>query len=80
MLISLEAIEYLETLPKNTRQRLRQRFLTMLDEPALFSDFVHCEPDGRRLDVHICGRYAICFWDDFADRDLKIIRIGKADG
>ena len=79
LLISLEAIEYLETLPKNVRQRLRSRFVAMLAEPAMFSDYVHHEPDSRRLNVHVFGPYAVYYWDDFADRDLKIIRIEKAD-
>jgi mRNA-degrading endonuclease RelE of RelBE toxin-antitoxin system len=79
LLISLEAIEYLETLPKSVRQRLRARFVAMLEEPAMFSDFVCRESDNRRLDVHVVGPYAVYFWDDFADRDLKIIRIEKAD-
>lgn len=80
LLISLEVIEFLERLPKPIRQRLRSRFVAMLNEPAMFSDYVHHEPDGRRLDVHVFGPYAIYYWDDFADRDLKIIRIEKAGG
>ena len=80
LLISLEAIEYLEKLPKSIRQRLRSRFVTMLSEPAMFSDYAHHEPDNRRLEVHIFGPFAIYYWDDFADRDLKIIRIEKAGG
>jgi mRNA-degrading endonuclease RelE of RelBE toxin-antitoxin system len=78
LLISLEAIEYLEGLPKSVRQRLRARFVTMLAAPSLYSDYTHTEPDQRRLSVHIFGKYAVYYWDDFADRDLKIIRIEQA--
>ena len=80
LLISLEAIEFIERLPKGVRQRLRQRFVAMLDSPATFSDYVQYEPDGRRMDVHVFGPFAIYYWDDFADRDLKVIRIEKAGG
>ena len=79
LLISLEALEFIEALPKSTRQRLRSRLVAMLDEPAIYSDYAHYDANGRRLDVHIFGPYAVYFWDDFADHDLKIIRICKAD-
>ncbi|MBE2282534.1 MAG: hypothetical protein IAE77_03625 [Prosthecobacter sp.] len=79
LLISLEAIEYLERQRPGERRRLRALFMRMTEEPRLFSDFVHIEPDLRRYDVHVAGKHAIYFWDDFADRDLKIIRILRAD-
>jgi hypothetical protein len=34
---------------------------------------------GRRVDVHIFGTYAIKFWDDFADRQVKILDVHLAD-
>ncbi len=80
LLLTLEAIEFLEKLPKQQRQRFRSLFVKMLEEPRMYSDFWQYEKDGRRIDVHVFGKHAIYFWDDAADRDLKIIRISKADG
>ena len=34
---------------------------------------------GRPLDVHIAGRFAISYWDDFADRHVKIMDVDWAD-
>jgi len=34
---------------------------------------------GRPLDVHIAGRFAITYWDDFADRHVKIMDVDWAD-
>jgi hypothetical protein len=45
----------------------------------MHSDFWQYKADGRRIEIHITGQHAIYFWDDTADRDLKIIRICKAD-
>jgi hypothetical protein len=37
------------------------------------------DDDGRDLDGHIAGRFAIHFWDDFADRHVKIMGVTWAD-
>ncbi|MEI9895579.1 MAG: hypothetical protein WDN28_17240 [Chthoniobacter sp.] len=34
---------------------------------------------GRRVDIHVTGKYAIKFWDDFADRQVKILDLHPAD-
>jgi hypothetical protein len=31
------------------------------------------------VDSHIAGRFAITFWDDFADRHVKIMAVRWAD-
>ena len=31
------------------------------------------------LDVHVHRGLAICYWDDFADRHVKVFRVRRAD-
>jgi hypothetical protein len=34
---------------------------------------------GRDSDGHIAGRFAMLFWEDFADRHVKIVAVAWAD-
>jgi hypothetical protein len=47
--------------------------------PDRFGDFPERDARGRDLAVHVFGDYAILFWDDFADRHLKVLEITNAD-
>jgi len=79
LLIDYEVIEFLETLPRKDRLLLRNRFVAIQDYPRRFSDCTELDSTGRRVDIHICGKYAIKFWEDFADRHLKILDVHLAD-
>ena len=77
--VAYEAFEFLETPSSKDRKRLRDRFLQINSWPSEYSDFKEPDSTGRALDVHICGRYAIRYWEDFADRHLKILDVSLAD-
>ena len=79
LLIDYEVIEFLETLPRKDRLLLRNCFLAIQDYPRRFSDYTETESTGRRVDIHICGKYAIKYWEDSADRHLKILDVHLAD-
>ena len=44
-----------------------------------FSDYTEPDHAGRRVDIHICGKYALKFWQDHADRHIKILHLHFAD-
>jgi hypothetical protein len=79
LLVAFEVIEFLERLPERDRRVLRDRFVRIIDSPSGFSDFKESDSTGRSLDVHLCGKFAIRYWDDFADRHLKILDVTLAD-
>ena len=79
LLLAWQVIEFIEALPRGERQRMRRRLLEIAAAPSHFSDFNEDDPSGRSHDVHLFGRYAIRYWDDFADRDLKIVDIIPSD-
>ena len=79
LLLAWQVIEFLESRPRRERQRLRQRLIEIAAAPSEFSDFTENDPSGRAHDVHLCGPYAIRYWDDFADRDVKIVDIILSD-
>jgi hypothetical protein len=79
LLIDYEVIEFLETLSRKDQRLLRNRFMAIQDFPSLHSDCVESDSVGRRVDIHICGKYAIKFWEDHADQHIKILDVHFAD-
>ena len=47
--------------------------------PDRYSDYPERDSVGRDVAVHVFGRFAIKFWDDFADRQVKILDVHPAD-
>jgi hypothetical protein len=79
LLIDADVIGYLRTLKRKEQDRVLARRREIAGFPGRFSDNVEFDARGRRIDVHIFDRHAIKFWDDFADRHLKILDIHPAD-
>lgn len=79
LLIAIEVFEFLRTLRRPEQEGLLKRFREIAGRPAQFSDFSEHDSTGRRVDVHIRGKFAIKFWNDFADRHVKILDVHLAD-
>ena len=79
LLIDYEVIEFIETLPRKDQRLLRDRFVAIQDSPRQFSDYTEADNTGRPVDIHICGKYAIKYWEDHADRHIKILDLHFAD-
>jgi hypothetical protein len=79
LLVDAEVIRALEALPDRVRRQLWLRMEAIGATPHRFADYPERTPQGRDVDVHLCGQFAIVFWDDFADRDVKILALRSAD-
>lgn len=79
LLIDIEVIEYLHTLPSSVRRRLFRHFQAIKEFPSAHSDFRETDASGRNLDVSVCANFAIFYWEDFADRHVKIMALMPAD-
>jgi hypothetical protein len=79
LLIAIEALDFLRTLSQREQRELLKRFRDIAAFPSRFSDFVEHDSFGRRVDVHVFGRFAVKFWNDFADRHVKILDLHFAD-
>ena len=79
LLIDYEVIEFLETLRHRDRLLLRNRFVAIRTQPREHSDYAEPDDIGRSIDIHICGRFAIKYWEDHADRHIKIPEVHPAD-
>ncbi len=78
LLIDIEVLEFLRTLRRREQEDLLKRFREIAASPSRFSDFAERDSSGRRVDVHVSGKLAIKFWDDFADRHVKILDVHPA--
>jgi hypothetical protein len=79
LLIAIEVLDFLRTLRPGEQRNLLKRFREIAAFPSNYSDFVEYDSNGRRVEVHVFGKFAIKFWDDFADRQVKILDLHFAD-
>lgn len=79
LLLDSEVVLFLEQLPIARRKSIWRRLLEIADTPDRFEDFREPDARGRDLATHVFDGYAILYWDDFADRHLKVLEISSAD-
>lgn len=79
LLIDLEAISFIESLAKSARRHLTERLVQIRSSPQQFSDCAELDSVGRRVEINICGGYAIKYWIDHADRQVKVLDVYAAD-
>ncbi len=78
LFVDADVIEQLDALPATLHHRLRRRFRQIQESPHRFSDFTEPDESGRLHDVHLFAGFAIYYWDDFADRHIKITGLERA--
>jgi hypothetical protein len=80
LLIDSLVLEFMSELSRRDRSFLKAYFEAIRDAPSRYAEFGTKDETGRTLDGCICGRFAVTFWDDFADRHVKIMGVAWADG
>ncbi len=79
LFVQISVLEFLAQLRKQDRDHLIKVFGCISDNPPEFADFLEYDEAGRALNGHVTRRFHISFWDDFADRHLKIMSVTWAD-
>ena len=79
LLIDLEVYEFLRNLKRRDRDALLALFAQIRKCPDRFGDYDQRSESGRIYNVHVTGRFAVSIWDDFADRQVKIMEVNWAD-
>jgi hypothetical protein len=79
LLVDLEAITVLDSLPATIRTRLLNHFVALRSAPDSHSDFHEHDRLGRRIEISVFSGYAIRYWIDFPDRHVKVLVIKSAD-
>ena len=79
LLIDSPVLVFVGRLKKGDREFLTAWFEQIRNSPATHADYRSSDDSGRPSDVHVAGRFAITYWDDFADRHVKIMDVDWAD-
>lgn len=79
LLIDIEALDILDRLPKKVRTRLLQHFVAIRSFPGNHSDYHESDAIGRRIEISVLGGWAIHYWIDGADRQVKVLALKPAD-
>lgn len=79
LLIDLEVVGLLQALPAGRRRNLFSHFLEIQRYPAAHSDYIDTDAQGRRVDVSVADGFAIYYWIDEADQQVKILELIAAD-
>ncbi len=48
-------------------------------EPFRPGDYEESDTHGRPVQIKIVGKYAITFWADHSEKEIKVIKIESAD-
>lgn len=79
LLIDIEAVALLDSLPRKTRMRLIDHLVALRSAPEQLSDYHEHDQIGRRVEISIVAGYSIHYWVDFPDRHIKVLAIAPAD-
>jgi hypothetical protein len=79
LLLDSEVVDYLDRLRAAGRAQIWKRLREIASTPDRFADYHERDAQGRALAVHVFHGHAILYWDDFADRHLKVLEITNAD-
>jgi hypothetical protein len=79
LLIAVEVVELLESLNRPRRRELLAHFRRLRDAPGHYGDYIETDELGRRVDVSVFRGYAIYYWVDDADRQVKVLKLAVAD-
>jgi len=71
LLIDLEIVGLLQALPPGQRRNLLCHFGEIQRYPAAHSDYTDTDAQGRRVDVSVTDGFAIYYWIDEADQQVK---------
>ena len=76
--IAAEVITTLRGLRGREKPLITRLFEQLGDNPFRIGDYVERDDIGRPIQVLLIGRYAVCFWADHADKEVKILDLKPA--
>ena len=79
LLVVFDVFEFLERLPRKEQLGIHERFLQIRDFPLNYSDYSEPDDSGRLFEINIYGKFAIKYWTDHLDQQVKIFDIHPAD-
>lgn len=78
LLVDLEVIAILDTLPKRVRTQLFDHFEKLRSTPGQYISAYEQDEIGRRVEISVYANYCVHYWIDFADRHVKVLTLTPA--
>lgn len=79
LFLEIRVFDQMRALRPAERSRLLDALESIRLRPEHCSDYSESDSDGRRVCIHIAGRFAVKYWEDAADRHVKILDLHPAD-
>ncbi len=79
LLIAYEVIEFINSLDRKDQAAIWKRMAHIRDYPFINSDYAEADPMGRQIHINVSAKYALKYWIDGADRQIKVLDILPSD-
>lgn len=77
--IAADVVAMLRALRGREKHFITRLFEQLADNPFRTGDYTEPDDVGRPIEVLIVGRYAVCYWANHADKEVKIVDLKKAE-
>ena len=79
LLIDADVLDFMSGLKRSAQKRLFARMRQIQAFPSDYCDYEERDPVGTRVQVNVHAGFAIPYWEDFADRHVKVLAVRHAD-
>jgi hypothetical protein len=79
LLIDYVVIEFIGKLSRKEQAAIWSRMRLIRDHPYNNSDYSERDPIGRQIHINVSSKYALKYWIDEADRQIKVLDIIPSD-
>lgn len=77
--VRMEASEALRSIRGIQRASLAAFIESLSTEPDTKGDYSERDETGRDLEIKVVGSFAITFWPDHAEKEVKVVDVRRAD-
>jgi hypothetical protein len=77
-LVSIEILR-LARPSRQDRDKILSFLESLAEKPASRGDFEERDEAGRPVQIKVIGNYALTFWADHAVKEIKVVKVEKAD-
>ena len=78
VLVTIEVLQ-MERPSRVDRDRILSFVESLAKNPERLGDYTERDESGRLIQIKILGNHALTYWADHAVKEVKVIKIEKAD-
>ena len=78
VLVSIQILQLARPTPQD-REKMLSFLESLAKDPNKAGDFEEHDDIGRPVQTKIIGNYALTYWADHAVKEIKVVKVEKAD-